>query len=72
MARTVGDLRILFEVLHGPDSGDALTFADANSRTTDLRVSKRSRIGILEDDALGRVTPETQLARSPRCTASRL
>jgi len=61
MARTVADLRILFDVLKGPDSGDALT-SPIQITQTDLRASKRPRIGILESDALGRVTPETQLA----------
>jgi Asp-tRNA(Asn)/Glu-tRNA(Gln) amidotransferase A subunit family amidase len=78
MARTVGDLKILFEVLKGPDQGDALTVPIAQSDweriatpKTDGKVaaglphSKRReklRIGILEDDALGRVTPETHMA----------
>jgi Asp-tRNA(Asn)/Glu-tRNA(Gln) amidotransferase A subunit family amidase len=61
MARTVADLRILFDVLKGPDSGDALT-SPIQVTQTDLRASKRPRIGILESDALDRVTPETQLA----------
>jgi Asp-tRNA(Asn)/Glu-tRNA(Gln) amidotransferase A subunit family amidase len=64
MARTVGDLKILFEVLSRPDSGDALSspvhipeLAMPLSRAS----SKKVRIGILEGDALGSVTPETQL-----------
>ena len=61
MARTVGDLKVLFEVLRGPDAGDALTspvraFGDTSSRC------KKVRIGILEGDGLGTVTPETQIA----------
>jgi Asp-tRNA(Asn)/Glu-tRNA(Gln) amidotransferase A subunit family amidase len=62
MARTVGDLRILFEVLRGPDSGDALS---APFHGVDgLRAPSRGemRVGVLEGDALGSVTPETQLA----------
>jgi len=61
MARTIGDLKLLFDVLRGPDPGDALTspvqVSDALSAAP-----KDLRIGILEGDALGRVTPETQLA----------
>src|SRR6266478_3040111 len=61
MARTVGDLRALFGVLRGPDAGDALTspvraFDDTSSR------AQKVRIGILEGDGLGTVTPETQMA----------
>jgi len=60
MARTVGDLKILFEVLRGPDAGDALT---APVEIREWRASgKKLRIGILEGDGLGRVTPETQMA----------
>jgi len=61
MARTIGDLRILFEVLRGPDEGDALT---SPVQTFDFEKSavKKPRIGILEGDGLGTVTPETQLA----------
>jgi Asp-tRNA(Asn)/Glu-tRNA(Gln) amidotransferase A subunit family amidase len=60
MARSVGDLRILFQVMSGPDAGDAMT------APAPFRESKRSntklRIGILEGEVLGRVTPETQTA----------
>jgi Asp-tRNA(Asn)/Glu-tRNA(Gln) amidotransferase A subunit family amidase len=61
MARTVGDLKVLFEVLRGPDAGDALTIPLHISDDTSLR-SKKVRIGILEGDGLGTVTPETQIA----------
>ena len=61
MARTVGDLKILFNVLRGPDPGDALT-SPAPVSSALAAVPKDLRIGILEGDALGRVTPETQLA----------
>ena len=84
MARTVLDLKILFEVICGPDAGDAMSVGPAN--TTKGRTSRREecgipgpdretqsgsgvkpphskmRIGILQGDALGRVTPETQMA----------
>jgi len=61
MARTVGDLRVLFEVLRGPDAGDALTVPVHIFDDTSLR-SKSVRIGILEGDGLGTVTPEIQVA----------
>ena len=61
MARTVGDLKVLFEVLRGPDAGDALTIPLHISGDTSSR-SKKVRIGILEGDGLGTVTPETQIA----------
>ncbi len=61
MARTVADLKILFEVLQGSDADDALTspVQISNGRSTH---PKNLRIGILEGESLGRVTPETQLA----------
>ena len=59
MARTVGDLRILFEVLAGPDAGDALS---SPVQAADVASGNQLRIGILEGDGLGRVSPETQLA----------
>src|SRR5438477_1936117 len=61
MARTIGDLKILFEVLRGPDAGDALSVPMQTSEFKML-TRKNLRIGILEDDRLGTVTPETQLA----------
>lgn len=61
MARTVGDLKVLFEVLRGPDPGDALTSPVQISETA-TKPGEKLRIGILEGDALGRVTPETQMA----------
>jgi Asp-tRNA(Asn)/Glu-tRNA(Gln) amidotransferase A subunit family amidase len=61
MARTVAGLKILFDVLRGPDAGDALTIPVPTFDNTSLR-SKNVRIGILEGAGLGTVTPETQLA----------
>ena len=61
MARTVGDVKVLFEVLRGPDPGDALTSPVQLPETT-AKPGEKLRIGILECDALGRVTPETQIA----------
>jgi Asp-tRNA(Asn)/Glu-tRNA(Gln) amidotransferase A subunit family amidase len=61
MARTIGDVRLLFEVLAGPDAGDALSAPVPPLRHSgsDLR---GLRIGILENDALGVATPETRAA----------
>jgi Asp-tRNA(Asn)/Glu-tRNA(Gln) amidotransferase A subunit family amidase len=60
MARTVGDLKVLFKVLQGPDASDAMTVP---VEPIELKNSgNKFRIGILEGDALGRVTPETQMA----------
>lgn len=61
MARTVAGLKILFDVLRGPDAGDALTIPVPTFDNTSLR-SKNVRIGILEGAGLGTVMPETQLA----------
>lgn len=61
MARTITDVRALFEVLTGPDAGDAHS-APVPLRSypeTDLRTT---RIGILESAALCKATPETRAA----------
>jgi Asp-tRNA(Asn)/Glu-tRNA(Gln) amidotransferase A subunit family amidase len=61
MARTVPDLRALFEVMQGPDDGD--TFATPlpvrNPSAQDLRAI---RIGYFEDDGRTPVTAETRAA----------
>jgi amidase len=63
MARTIGDVRAMFEVVAGPDAGDALSapvpVADAASVAERL---KKIRVGILETDALGKATAETEAA----------
>src|SRR6266404_5191258 len=61
MARTIGDVKIIFEVLRGPDADDALT-APVAIPDSGAAGATKIRIGILESDALGSVTPETQLA----------
>jgi len=58
MARTVADLRVLFQVMAGPDAGDALS-APVPVRQVETKELKGLRIGILESAALGRATPET-------------
>lgn len=61
MARTVADLKVLFEVMQGPDDGDpsAAPVPVHWPREADL---KRMRIGYFEDDARTPVTAETRAA----------
>lgn len=61
LARTVGDVKVLFEVLRGPDPGDALT-SPVQLVETVAKPGEKLPIGILEGDGLGRVAPETQIA----------
>jgi amidase len=61
MARTVADVRTLFEVTAGPDPGDAHSAPVPVCAVSEEDV-KKLRIGILESDALGNATPETTAA----------
>ena len=61
MARTIADVRSLFEVMAGPDAGDALS-APVPSRAYREAELRGMRIGILESDALGVATAETRAA----------
>src|ERR1700716_3717278 len=61
MARTVADVRSLFEVLAGPDPGDALS-SPVPMRSYNKIDSRSLRVGILESPALGTATPETHAA----------
>jgi Asp-tRNA(Asn)/Glu-tRNA(Gln) amidotransferase A subunit family amidase len=61
MARSIRDLRILFDVLSGPNPDDALT-TPAFVASQKPILPKNIRIGILEGDGFGKVTPETQSA----------
>lgn len=61
MARTVADVRALFEVMAGPDPGDALS-APVPVRKIDGQQLRGLRIGILESDALGAASAETTAA----------
>ncbi len=60
LARTVADLRVMFEILAGPgpDPGDALSAPVPVHHVHD-KALKNLRVGILESDALGSATPET-------------
>src|SRR5260370_10354116 len=61
MSRTIADVPSLFEVVAGPDAGDALSapLPLCAYREGDLR---GMRVGILESEALGLPTPETRAA----------
>jgi Asp-tRNA(Asn)/Glu-tRNA(Gln) amidotransferase A subunit family amidase len=59
MARTIADVRSLFEVMAGPDAGDALS-APVPLRAHREGELRGMRIGILESDALGVATAETR------------
>ena len=58
MARTIADVRALFEVMAGPDAGDALS-APVPVRRVEEGELRGLRIGILESEALGKTTAET-------------
>lgn len=61
MARTVSDLRILFEVMQGSDDGDT-SAAPVPLRWPAADELKRVRIGYFEDDGRTPVTAETRAA----------
>jgi Asp-tRNA(Asn)/Glu-tRNA(Gln) amidotransferase A subunit family amidase len=61
MARTVADLKVLFEVMQGPDDGDP-SAAPVPVRWPAEEELKRIRIGYFEDDGRTPVTSETRAA----------
>ncbi len=61
MARTVADVHALFAVMAGADPGDALS-APVPLREILSEEVRGLRVGIVENPALGRATPETLLA----------
>jgi Asp-tRNA(Asn)/Glu-tRNA(Gln) amidotransferase A subunit family amidase len=61
MARTIADVRALFEVMVGPDPGDALSARVPVHAIADAEL-QGLRIGILESDVLGKVNEETGAA----------
>jgi Asp-tRNA(Asn)/Glu-tRNA(Gln) amidotransferase A subunit family amidase len=61
MARTIPDLKLLFEVMQGPDIGDP-SAAPVPVRWPDRDTLKKTRIGYFEDDGRTPVTPETRTA----------
>src|SRR2546427_3431396 len=61
MARTVADLKVLFEVMQGPDIGDP-SAAPVPVRWPSKDDLKRIRIGYFDDDGRTPVTSETRTA----------
>jgi amidase len=61
MARTVGDVKALFEVMQGPDDGDTSS-APVPVRWPSESDLKKIRVGYFEDDGRTPVTAETRAA----------
>ncbi len=61
MARTVADLKVLFEVMQGPDDGDT-NASPVLLRWPSNDEIKQLKIGYFEDDGVTPVTPETRVA----------
>ncbi|GAC1428771.1 MAG: amidase [Terriglobales bacterium] len=61
MARTIADLKVLFEVMQGPDHGDP-SAAPVPVHWPSQKNLKKLHIGYFEDDGRTPVTPETQVA----------
>src|SRR6266404_3405512 len=61
MTRTVADLKLMFEIMQGPDIGDP-SAAPVPLRWTDRSSFKKTRIGYFEDDGRTPVTSETRSA----------
>jgi Asp-tRNA(Asn)/Glu-tRNA(Gln) amidotransferase A subunit family amidase len=61
MARTVADVKALFEVMQGPDDGDTFAAPVPLRWPYDEEV-KKLRVGYFEDDGRTPVTPETRAA----------
>ncbi len=61
MARTVADLKVLFEVMQGPDDGDTCA-APVPLRWPTEQDARKLRVGYFEDDGRTPVTPETRAA----------
>jgi len=61
MARTVADVRALFEVMQGPDDGDTCA-APVPLRWPTDHEARKLRIGYFEDDGRTPVTPEIRAA----------
>lgn len=61
MARTVADVRALFEVMQGPDDGDTCA-APVPVRWPSVDEARELRVGYFEDDGRTPVTRETRIA----------
>jgi Asp-tRNA(Asn)/Glu-tRNA(Gln) amidotransferase A subunit family amidase len=62
MARTIADVRILFEIMAGPDPGDALSAPVPTRYVANDAKMEGFRIGLLESSALGKASSETKSA----------
>jgi len=58
MARTAADLRVLFNVLAGPDPGDPFT-VPAPIQQVSTKHAREIRIGLLDSSSVGPATPES-------------
>ncbi len=70
MARTVADLRVLFEVMQGPDIGDTCA-APVPVRWPSEEETRKLRIGYFDDDDRTPVTPEIRAAARTAAEALR-
>ena len=61
MARSITDVRALFEVIAGPDAGDAYS-VPVPLRSYSEKELRATHIGFLQSSALGNATPETRAA----------
>jgi len=61
MARTIADVRTLFDVMAGPDPGDASSTPVPIRTVSDVQL-RGLRVGLLESDALGITDAETDAA----------
>jgi Asp-tRNA(Asn)/Glu-tRNA(Gln) amidotransferase A subunit family amidase len=61
MARTAADLRVLFNVLAGPDSGDPFSIPAPIQETPSEKL-RNLRIGLLDSSRIGPATPESRAA----------
>lgn len=72
MARTIDDLRLLFEVMAGPEDGDPMAAPVPLGAPSEKSLAQL-RIGFFEDDGRIPVTPETRAAvqRARACLQAR-
>jgi len=70
MARTVADLKVLFEAMQGPDDGDPSAAPVPVCWPSEDEL-KKLRIGYFEDDGRTPVTPETRAAVNTAANALR-
>ena len=61
MARTIADVRVLFDAMKGPDEDEAIS-APIQEKIIGKRDLRGLRVGILESDALGKASGETMAA----------